>query len=229
MIRANRTTQLLLPFYSSFGNEFINNFTNIIGSKAENVRLYIGDSKYSSSHKDKNAFINEPIIFVQLLEEPFNFEKYLLYIQSHQNYITDYEQDDYKIIVFKLDEPYLTALKNLKQSKYSKMYDSFILDKFFSGTKDWYLMYVDDYKSVIFNTTVNGKEITETQMRDKWESINAENFYKNLILSPYHVFKKTKNLKTLLEIIYNTEIPDENELVSAIKLEQEILNYEIEN
>ena len=60
------------------------------------------------------------------------------------------------------------------------------------------------------------------------ESINAENFYKNIILSPYHVLKK-KNLKTLLEIIYNAKIPEENELVSEIKLEQEILNYEIEN
>jgi len=229
MIRANRTTQLLLPFYSNFGNEFINNFTNIIGSKAENIRLYIGDSKYSSSYKEKNVFINEPIIFVQLLEEPFNFEKHLLYIQSHQNYITDYEQENYKIIVFKLDEPYLTALKNLKQSKYSKMYNDSLLDKFFSGTRDWYLMYVDDYKSVIFNTTVNRKEVTETQMRDKWESIGAENFYKNLILSPYHVFKKSENLRILLEIIYNAKIPEENELVSEIKLEQEILNYEIEN
>jgi len=226
MIRANRTTQLLLPFYSNFGNEFINNFVNIIGTKAENIRLYLGDSKYSTSYKNKSIFIDEPIIFVQLLEKPINFEKYLLYIQSHQNYITDYDQDNSKIIIFKLDEPYITALKYLKQSKYSLMYDDTSLNKFFSGTKDWYLMYVDNYRSVIFNDI---KNFSETKMREKWEALNAKDFYQNLILSPYHVFKKSENLRILLEIIYNTIIPFENELASKIKLKQEILNYEIKN
>ena len=151
MIRANRTTQLLLPFYSTFGNEFINNFTNIIGSKAENIRLYIGDSKYSSSYKEKNVFINEPIIFVQLLEEPFNFEKHLLYIQSHQNYITDYKlEDGTTVIVFKLDKPFSTALNYLKKSKYSKMYEKENVINFFKYSDYFLLQYSNKNYPVIF-------------------------------------------------------------------------------
>ena len=106
------------------------------------------------------------------------------------------------------------------------MYDDTSLNKFFSGTKDWYLMYVDNYRSVIFNDI---KNFSETKMREKWEALNAKDFYQNLILSPYHVFKKSENLRILLEIIYNTIIPFENELASKIKLKQEILNYEIKN
>ena len=226
MIKANRTTSLLLPFYGSFGKEFINSFTSVIGEGAKNMRLYLGDAKYSRSFLNFNDLLQDEIIFVQLLEEPFNFEKHLLLMQSHQNYITDYEEENYKIIVFKLDEPYTTALRELKQSRYSKMYNQALIDAYFSGTKYWYLMYVDDYKAVRFDVLTNGKETTIEQMRDKWEELNASDFYKNLVISPYHMFRKSENLRQLLEIIYGAEIPKENELITKINLKDEILNYE---
>lgn len=116
MIKANRTTSLLLPFYSNFGTEFIHVFEQVIGKGASNIRLYLSDAKYNRSFLNEEKLLEDNIIFVQVLEEPFNFEKHLMFMQSHQNYVTDYEYENYKIIVFKLNEPFSSAIRELKKS-----------------------------------------------------------------------------------------------------------------
>lgn len=226
MIKANRTTSLLLPFYSGFGNEFMSVFEQVLGKGAKNVRLYMGDANYSSSFLNFTSFLLEDLIFVQILEEPFNFEKCLLYLQSHPNYVADYSEENYKVVVFKVDEPFVSALKNLKQSNYSKMYDKVLIDKFFGMTKDWYMMYADDHQIIRFPMFANNQMASLDYLRDKWDAINAKNFFQNLIMSPFHVFNKSENLRLLLEHIYEAEIPKENELIEKIKLKDEILNYE---
>lgn len=226
MIKANRTTSLLLPFYSTFGSEFANVFDVIAGKAAMNIRLYLGDANYSSAFLNEEKLLLEDLIFVQILEEPFNFEKYLLQMQSHANYVTYYEEVNYKVIVFKLNEPFSTALKELKLSNYSKMYEKNLADKFFVGTKDWYFLYLDDHQMIRFPIFVNNKMATLEYLMDKWDNINAKDFFTKLVMSPYHVFNKSENLRLLLEHIYESEIPKENELIEKIKLKQEILNYE---
>jgi hypothetical protein len=225
MIRANRTTSLLLPFYSNFGSEFITCFEQIIGKGAFNIRLYLNDAEYNKNFLNTEKFLEDNIIFVQILEEPFNFEKYFLQLQSHQNYITDYEYENYKIIVFKLNEPFSTAVKQLKQSNYSKMYEKGTIDYFFKATKDFYLMYVDDNQIVKFPLSVKNKIATLEYLKDKWDKIEATDFYKKLIISPFHMLNKSENLRLLLEHIYGAEIPKENELITKINLQDEILHY----
>lgn len=226
MIKANRTTALLFPFYSNFGSEFINSFDNIIGKSTSNIRLYIGDAKYSSSFLNFHKLLEDDFLFVQVLEECFNFERHLLLIQSHENYITDYEEDNYRVIVLKLNDPYVKALREFKQSNYSKMYNQALVDNYFSTSRYWYMMYANDSRTVKFDVLTNGKETTLEQMEDKWNAINAKDFYKNLIISPYHMFRKSENLRKLLSIVYNSKIPKENELITKINLKDEILNYE---
>lgn len=225
MIKSNRTTILLLPFYSNFGSEFVNCFEQIIGKGAANIQLYIGDADYSRSFLNMEKLLEDNLIFVQLLEEPFNFEKYLLQIQSHQNYVTDYEYKNYRVIVFKLNEPFSTAIKQFKESKYSKMYDKAFIDYAFKATQDWYLIYADDHQIVRFPMFVNNKMADLDYLRNKWDAINAMNFYKKIIISPFHMLNKSENLRYLLEHIYGSEIPKENELVTKINLKDEILHY----
>jgi Txe/YoeB family toxin of Txe-Axe toxin-antitoxin module len=62
-------------------------------------------------------------------------------------------------------------------------------------------------------------------LRNKWDAINAMNFYKKIIISPFHMLNKSENLRYLLEHIYGSEIPKENELVTKINLKDEILHY----
>ena len=226
MIKANRTTSLLLPFYSNFGSEFIQCFDQIVGKGASNIRLYLGDADYNNNFLNMEKLLKDDIIFVQVLEEPFNFEKYLLQIQSHPNYITDYEYENYKVIIFKLNEPFSTAMKELKQSNYSKMYDKGMVDYCFKATKDWYLMYVDDHQVVRFPLFTNNKMADLGYLKNKWDTINATEFYKKLVISPFHMLNKSENLRLLLEHIYGAEIPKENELVTKINLKEEILHYE---
>lgn len=229
MIRANRTTSLLLPFYSNFGSEFINSFDNIIGKSPSNVRLYIGDANYSNSFLHMEKLLTDDFIFVQILEECFNFEKHLMLIQSHENYITDYEEENYRVLVLKLNDPYKKALREFKQSNYSKMYNQAIIDTYFSASRYWYLIYADENKAIKFDVLTGGKETTIEQMEEKWNNLNAKDFYKNLIISPYHMFRRSENLRKLLSIIYNADIPKENELITKINFKDEILNYEIKN
>ena len=227
MIKTNRTTSLLLPFYSNFGSEFVHCFSQVVGKGASNIRLYLGDADYNRNFLNIEKLLEDNIIFVQILEEPFNFEKYLLQLQSHANYITNYKYKNYKVIVFKLNEPFSTAIKELKQSNYSLMYDKGMIDYCFSATKDWYLMYVDDHQIVRFPLFVNNKMADLEYLKDKWDAINAIDFYKKLVISPFHMLNKSENLRLLLEHIYGAEIPKENELVTKINLKDEILHYEI--
>ena len=227
MIKANRTTSLLLPFYSNFGTEFIQCFDQVVGKGASNIRLYLGDADYNRSFLNMEKLLEDNIIFVQVLEEPFNFDKYLLQMQSHANYVTDYEYENYKVIVFKLNEPFSTAIKQLKQSNYSQMFEKGMIDYCFKVTKDWYLMYVDDHQIIRFLLFVNNKMADLEYLKDKWDAINAIDFYKKLVISPFHMLNKSENLRLLLEHIYGAEIPKENELVTKINLKDEILHYEI--
>ena len=226
MIKANRTTSLLLPFYSNFGHEFIQCFEPIIGKGASNIRLYLGDADYNRSFLNMEKLLEDNIIFVQILEEPFNFEKYLLQLQSHQNYVTDYEYDNYKVIIFKLNEPFSTAIKELKQSNFSKMYEKGMIDHIFKATKEWYLIYADDHQIVRFPLSINNKEVDIEYLKDKWDAINAKEFYNKLIISPFYMLNKSEKLRLLLEHIYGSKIPLENELVTKINLKNEILHYE---
>ena len=227
MIKANRTTTMLLPFYSNFGKEFITVFEQMIGKGAVNIQLYLGDVNYNKKFKNLMDCLDENLIFVQILEKPFNFDRLLLHVQSHANFITSYESGLTDILVFKLNDPFDVALKQLKYSKYSKMYDKNLVDKLYPSTKDWYIIYVDDHQVVRFPQYINSsKKASINYLIDKWDNIEAKNFFNKLIISPYHVFKKSEELKELLEHIYNANIPVENELVEKIKLKQEILNYE---
>lgn len=226
MIKTNRTTSLLLPFYSNFGKEFIYCFEQIIGKGATNIKLYLGDVDYNNNFLNMNKLLKDNIIFVQILEETFNFEKYLLQFQTHPNYVTDYEYENYKVIVFKLNEPFSSAMKELKQSNYSKMYDKGMVDFCFKSTKDWYIIFADDNQLIKFPLFVNNKMADLEYLKNRWDEIHAEDFYKNLIISPFHILNKSENLRLLLEHIYGAEIPKENELVTKINLKDEILHYD---
>lgn len=217
MVTTNRTTVLLYPFFTLFGKEFISSYSNMIGKSGSLVKLYIGDHNYSKS-------IEENLLFVNILEECFNFEKHLLQIQSHQNYITDYKLEDGTIvIVFKLDEPFSTALKYLKKSKYSKMYEKENIINFFKYSDYFLLQYSNKNYPVIFyqNDSISNNI-------KKWKDLNPNNFFKDLVISPFHMFLKSIDLKTMLETIYQADIPENNEFIEKIKLNEEILNYKEE-
>lgn len=223
----NRTTNLMYPFYSTFGNEFINIY-NSISNKYNNIALYLADYEYNNynNFKDYDKFLDDDLIFVQVLEETMTFDRGLLVMQSHQNYVTDYESNGCRVIVFKLNEPYSKALRKLKMSEYSKMYKKEFVDSYYEESKFWYLKYKDELTNVSFNVFTNGKVTTMEQHKEKWDRVDARDFFDGLMLSPYHVLNKSETLKEILEYVYNAEFPKENELIEKIKLEKEILNYD---
>lgn len=95
------------------------------------------------------------------------------------------------------------------------------IEKYYGITRGYYLIYESDKQKVVFP---EGVDINV--LKNRWDKIDEVNFFKNLIISPYHMLLKTPELKELLEYIYNNKIPEENELIEAIKLQEEILNYE---
>lgn len=106
------------------------------------------------------------------------------------------------------------------------MYDKGMIEHIFKATKDWYLIYADDRQAVKFPVLLNGEEYSINHLAEKWDNLNPTDFYSKLIISPFYMLTKSKGLRLLLEHIYGAEIPEQNELVTKIKLENEILNYE---
>lgn len=219
----NRTTALLYPFYSNFGNDFINAFT-LLSNRYDNVTLYLGDSNYKSynNFEDYESFLDDEVIFAHVDKKVNNFDKYQMQLQSHKNYVTDYDN----VFVFKLDEPYAKAARHLKKSEYSRMYSRNFIDLYFDESKFWYMKFKDENQSASFNVFQNAKMVTLDQHKEKWNGLNTEGFFNKIMLSPYHVLNRSENLRGILEIVYGTEIPENLELVEKIKLEKEILNYE---
>jgi len=209
----NKTTKYLYPFCSNFGDEFkdvYNNHTKVL-------QIYIGDYKYKdySNFENYEQFLKDNIIFVMFDKRDKPFDKSLTYIQNHKNYIADYEIDERRhVIVFEVIEQYRRALRYFKLSKYSAMYSEEDLDKHFSkGSKNFLARYG------ISEETVHVKNC---------DGLIGKQFnYNQFKLSTYHVLKKSKELRELLECVYNCYIDEHTELMEKIKLEEEVLNYDI--
>ncbi len=208
----NKTTKYLYPFCSNFGENFLkvyNNYTKVL-------QIYIGDCKYKNynNFRDYEEFLGDNIIFVMFDKRDKSFDKSLTYIQTHKNYIADYEIDEYRhIIVFEISEQYKEALKYFKLSKYSKMYTQNDTDKHFSkGSKHFLAKYG------MSDQTIHKENCNSL--------IGTEFNYNQFKLSRYHVLRKSKELRELLECVYNCSIDDNTELIDEIKLEEEVLNYE---
>jgi len=208
----NKTTSFMYAFCSTFGTEFINLF---IGELY--YTLYLGDWNYKNYNNftDYKKFIEDDIIFALMSPKKgdFSFEKRLLLVQSHENYIADYEIGEKRMVVFKVDEPHKTSLRMLKRSQFSKMYSPSDVDKWFKASKSFYISYVDRNGEVRIN-------------KDNCESIpDLEKNYHKIVYSPYHILRKTPALRELLECIFHVEIDYNQELAEKINIESEILNF----
>lgn len=209
-MKPNKTTDYLWAFYSNFGREFTMVFENL-----KNVLLFISDYDYKNydNYKEWDSFIKDDIIFCYI-PECTALEKALLFMETHSNYVTDYKVEGGHMVVFKLNEPHKTALRQFKQSKFSKMYQNSEIDAFFDMSTKFYAKYVD----------IDGKPKLITDKNCTYLN-DLERIHKSLRLSYYHVLKRSTNLKNILECLYNSTIPSENELMDRINFKSEIYNY----
>ncbi len=209
-MKPNKTTDYLWAFYSNFGREFTMVFENL-----KNVSLFISDYNYKNydNYKDWESFIKDDIIFCYI-PECAALEKAILFMQIHSNYITDYEVSKGHMVVFKLNEPHKTALRQFKQSKFSKMYHDVEINTFFDMSAKFYAKYIDDLDKPRLITDKNCIHLKD-----------IEKIHASLRLSYYHVLKRSTNLRSILECLYNSSIPLENELMDRINFKSEIYNY----
>jgi len=216
----NKTTKFLYPFYSDFGGEF----KYIYEDALRILSLYVADYKYKNyeDFSDTKSFLDDNIIFINISRKTITFEKNLLYIQGHRNYITDYEdEEDKHVIVMKVDEPHKTALRNLKLGLYSKMYDKKNIEKYFDKSKSYFLKYDTKKYGEVSITEKNCSLIIPNL--SKGESFD----YKKLKVSTYHVLMNSLELRKNLECLFEASIPKDTELMDLPSLRDECLNYEI--
>lgn len=207
----NNTTKYLYSFYNNFGKEF----TQIYNSQLKVLQLYIGDRKYKDYDNFTNGkdFRNDNILFIAVDKRSLAFDKSLIGIQGDKHYVADYAIDDTKhMLVVELTGEHKIALNYFKRSQYSKMYPVEVLNKTFITSKSWIAKY-----------GMTEDEVTKQNCND----LIGEQFnYHQLKLSRYHVMTKSKELRELLECIYNCSIGEDTELMEKIRLNKEVLNYE---
>lgn len=208
----NKTNSFMYAFCSTYSDEFIDYFS------MEDFCLFLGDWNYNNYNefKDWKRFIQDDVIFALISpkKRDVTLEKRILLFQSDEHYITDYDVEDKKMIVFKLDEPHKTALRNLKRSLFSKMYSIDNIERWFWKSKDFYIKYVDRGGEVRINLD-NCDEIPDLE----------KNYYK-IMYSPYHILKKSPKLKELLECLFNNDIGENAELAGRIDMKKEFFRKE---
>lgn len=203
----NKTTKYFFVPFSEESSSFISNYN--ICYKNDGVRIYLDDLEKKDDYGKDTLFV----CFDR--NKILRFEEKLTLFKFTDNYIIDYPLSESKhIIVFKISKKYRKTFDFFYNGEYSKMYDNKIIENCFKNHSNYFLKYksipitMDNIK--IFNIKNNDTVLLETN-------------FQNIILSPYHVLKKSKQLTEILSVIYNVDKNYFYELDSKIDLFQEIL------
>lgn len=219
---------------------FCDNWTNRAEiKKVKFDNLYLGDFEYQNynffqTSTDFEKFLDDSIIFATIREDQnLDFDSSIEILKNMKQCVTTYDISDYsynsdndeiiqtdfrkQMFVFEVSGKHENALREFKQSRYSKMYEPNTVNSIFSTHTDYY---------VKLNTPKGFITITESNVDKVFEGLCLEKEVSNIKISYAHVLKKSPQLKSLLEKIYMISISPEQELKSKLKWNKEIYNYE---
>lgn len=217
----NRTTKYFFVPFAEENSSFISNYN--ICYKNDGVRIYLDDL-------EKKDDYGEDVLYVCFNRNKIiRFEERLTFFKFADNYITDYFLSDLEhIIVFKIPKKFRETFTFFYNGEYSKMYDNKTIELCFKNHSDYFLKYksipitINNIK-ILTNDTIYTTEIENLGILNNIISLEKE--FNNIILSPYHVLKKSKELQEIISKVYNINKKYIHELDSKPILSQEILRY----
>jgi hypothetical protein len=230
---ADNRTNTSIYMYAFYSNWSAQDREIIKTAKFDN--LYVGDVGYKHYNYliDMEAFLKDNYIFGLLSEsENLHYEDIVQLLPECKETITSYDCTDYlfnsgqdeivtdgsrkTMFVFNVTGKHQKALYEFKQSRFSYMYDA-------------------DSKKALFNThtdylvkLMKGKghiKVDSKNVDDIFADLSLEKELDNIKVSYYHILNKSPELRTVIERIYNINLPKESELKSRLDWNKEIYNY----
>lgn len=222
----NKTTKYLFVPFAEEKKSFITYYN--ICYTAGGLKIFLDDANYEHNHED--------CLFVYIdRTKVYKFEDILLFFRFYDTYLEDYPISSTEhMIIFKIDKSYRKTIEMFKEGKYSEMYDNRTIELFFSANhKSYYLK----YKGVSITTSIKKTVIGSGDKQEEIKKIVIDNEtilnnirsleldYKHLVLSQYHVLKKSEELQCILSCLYMVNPKYIKELDSKPLMEDEIFNY----
>lgn len=206
----NKTSKYLFPVFSGQSIDFKNHY-NLLSRQG----LYLNDHKYIKKHG-----VSYPLhIYVRVnTMKSKNFDSGLSFFRLHPLYADDYElEENEHMIVFRVPAEFKNTVLSFRHGYYSKMYDISIIEDYFQTMKGYVVKY--DNSPLSFKKCEQLGSLEDHTMQEVQEK---------LYISPYYVLVKDGRLKTMLEALYDIEIPEGGELDSVPKMENEVYEYDEE-
>lgn len=189
MTEINKTTRYLFVPFAYQDKAFISNYN----ACHKGLKIYLDDTGTDDKYYDDCFYVyfdSSKII---------KFEERLLFFKMCDCYVKDYQISETEhIIIFKYLEQFKDTVIAFVSGWYHLMYDNKIIETYFSKHADYFMKYND--------VPITEKNISVLENLD---SLYKD--YKLIQLSPYHVLKRSDELKTLVSRLYGVDkeiIPD---------------------
>lgn len=219
----NRTTKYFFVPFSEESSSFITNYN--ICYRNDGVRIYLDDLEKTDDYGQDTLYV----CFDR--NKILRFEERLTFFKFADNYIADYPLSESKhVVVFRIPEKFRKTFSFFYNGEYSKMYDGKTIELCFKDSKEYFFK----YKSI--PVTVNNIKILD---KDNLYTTEIENIgvlknilslekdFSNIVLSPYHVLKKSKELIEIISKLYSVDKRYIDELDSKPIISEEVLRYKI--
>ena len=133
----------LSPVIKHYGSYFLENFIKLYV-----VQVGIGHTRYDLT---MNKILDKHLFYLINTERTPEFGELLEYFRYHESYHSDYPYDNLfdgnlHMLVIKVPEKYIDAVKAFKTSKYSKMYRPEDVDKIITKTAKAFRVVTQDKK-----------------------------------------------------------------------------------
>lgn len=216
----NRTSKYFFIPFTDETHAFINNYNACHNNNG--LRIYLDDIKYAGDSEDC-LFVYFDKAKIHKFEERLNFFKFC------DSYVDDYEVSaNEHLIIFRIHKKYRHVKELLLNGEYSKMYEERIIESHFANHSGYYLKYKHTPISVKSRKLLEREDKTELYIDNEYiinNIISLEDTFKDVILSPYHVLKKSKELRLILSKLYKVKLKYIDELDSIPLEEQEIFRF----
>lgn len=216
----NRTSKYFFIPFTDESHAFINNYN--VCHNNNGLKIYLDDIKYSGDSEDC-LFVCFDKVKIHKFEDRLNFFKFC------DSYVDDYEVSlNEHVIVFKIDKKYRHTKELFLKGQYSKMFNDRIIESHFSNHSGYYLKYKHTPISVKSRKLLEKENVTELFIDNEYiiDAITSlKDTFKDVVLSPYHVLKKSKELQFILSKLYGVKLKYIDELDSIPLEEQEIFRF----
>lgn len=152
----NKTRKFLLPCLKEYGSEFLTKFNSVYKFAAG-----IGDVIVTQERSKKPEFERHIFILLDSTIATSFFIEFIDWVKDEHYYVDDYvfgniQKSNYHMVILRFPEKYYDSFTTFQEGKYSKMFNSETIEKFFHNYPDVKKIFIKDYNyRIVFTKRLN--------------------------------------------------------------------------